>query len=88
MLKSVFVFNDKLQKQIDGMAMGSLLGPIFADIYFNHYEKKWLNNCPSNPNFTQDILIKLFLFSKTEPKLNFFMIASIYSIHLYPLLMK
>ena len=44
---TVFEFNNQLYKQIDKMAMGNPLGPIFADIFLDHYEKKWLDNCPS-----------------------------------------
>ena len=51
---TVFVFNDQLYKQIDGMATGNPLGPIFADIFLDHYEKK------SNPNFTNVMLMTHF----------------------------
>jgi hypothetical protein len=33
-------------RQIDGMAMGNPLGPIFADIFLSFYEEKWLHECP------------------------------------------
>ena len=31
--ESVFIFSDQLYKQIDGMAMGSPLGPTFANLF-------------------------------------------------------
>ena len=46
---SFFSFNDQLYKQIDGMAMGSPLGPIFANIFLAFHETKWLQDCPVKP---------------------------------------
>ena len=40
---SCFVFNNKYYKQIDGVAMGSLLGPTFADLFLVYYENMWLD---------------------------------------------
>ena len=38
--ESHFVFNDKMYSQEDGIAMGSPLGSLFADIYMNDLESK------------------------------------------------
>ena len=43
-----FIFNGRLYQQVDGVAMGSLLGPLFANIFMSFHEQKWLNNCPSS----------------------------------------
>ena len=43
-----FIFNGKLYHQIDGVAMGSPLGPLFANIFMSFHEKNLLNNCPSS----------------------------------------
>ena len=43
-----FVFNKKLYKQIDGMAMGSPLGPTFANIFMCYLEEQFLDQCPSS----------------------------------------
>ncbi len=43
-----FLFNGSLYQQIDGVAMGSPLGPLFANIFLSFHETSWLNNCPSN----------------------------------------
>ena len=40
-----FLFNEKLYKQTDGVAMGSPLGPLFANIFMSHMEKQFLDNC-------------------------------------------
>ena len=44
--KSSFIFDYLLNKQVDGVAMGSPLSPTFANAFLCHYEKEWLDNCP------------------------------------------
>ena len=44
----LFYFNGKLYKQIDGVAMGSPLGPTLANIFMSYYEEKWLQECPQD----------------------------------------
>ena len=41
------MFNGQLFDQIDGVAMGSSLGPSLAKIFIRHLEKRYLANCPS-----------------------------------------
>ena len=43
---SVFMFGDKIYNQIDGVGMGSCLGPVYADCFMGYHEKKWLDDCP------------------------------------------
>ena len=38
-----FIFNSKFYKQIDGVAMGSPLAPVLANIFMGFHEYKWLN---------------------------------------------
>ena len=45
---SIFMFDQQLYEQIDGVAMGSPCGPTFANLFLCHYENIWLNECPSN----------------------------------------
>ena len=45
-LDTHFVFNEKLYKQVEGMAMGSPLGPTFANIFMCYLEELYLSNCP------------------------------------------
>lgn len=42
-----FQFNGTLFEQIDGVAMGSPLGPTLANAFLAHFEQTWLNNCPN-----------------------------------------
>ena len=44
--ESYFIFSDALYKQKDGVAMGSPLGPIMANVFLSFYEVKWLEQCP------------------------------------------
>ena len=43
---SCFLFNDVYYKQGDGVAMGSPLGPTFANLFLVYYEHTWLEKCP------------------------------------------
>ena len=45
--ESSFIVDNKLYKQIDGVAMGSPLDPTLANAFLCRYEKIWLNECPS-----------------------------------------
>ena len=38
--ESHFQFNGKFNDQIDGVAMGSPLGPLFANVFMSHFERK------------------------------------------------
>ena len=41
-----FLFDGKLYHQKDGVAMGSPLGPLFANIFLSFHERSWLADCP------------------------------------------
>ena len=44
--ESVFMFDNELYSQIDGVCMGSCLGPTYANAFLCHFEDIWLNECP------------------------------------------
>ena len=47
-----FIFNSKFYNQIDGVAMGSPLAPVLANIFMGFHESKWLNEYHLNkPKF-------------------------------------
>ena len=67
-----FIFNSKFYNQIDGVAMGSPLAPVLANIFMGFYESKWLNEYNLNkPKFylryVDDILAA---FDKEQDSLN------------------
>ena len=43
---SIFTFDGTLCKQVDGVAMGSPLGPDLTNAFLSHYERTWLDDCP------------------------------------------
>ncbi|XP_064098125.1 uncharacterized protein LOC135209357 [Macrobrachium nipponense] len=45
-LDTAFIFNGVLYKQVEGMAMGSPLGPTFANIFMNSLEEHIMDTCP------------------------------------------
>ena len=45
--ESSFIFDSILYKQIDGLVMGLPLGPTLANAFLCHYEKLWLDSCPT-----------------------------------------
>ena len=68
-----FISNSKFYNQIDGVAMGSPLAPVLANIFMGFYESKWLNEYNLNkPKFylryVDDILAA---FDNEQDSLNF-----------------
>ena len=45
--ESFILFNGCYYQQIDGVAMGSPLGPTLANIFLCHHEQQWLDSCPT-----------------------------------------
>ena len=41
-----FIFNNKVFKQVDGVSMGSPLGPIMANAFMCSFEERMLDECP------------------------------------------
>ena len=68
-----FIFNDKFYNQIDGVAMGSPVAPVLANIFMGFYESKWLNEYNLNkPKFyLRYVNYILAAFDKEQDSLNF-----------------
>jgi hypothetical protein len=49
--KSHFLFDGRYYDQIDGVAMGSPLGPVLANIFMCHFEERWVINANNSPSF-------------------------------------
>ena len=44
--KSFFLFNGTYYEQVDGVAMGSPLGPTHVNIFLCYWEEIWIEKCP------------------------------------------
>lgn len=68
MNESFFTFDGDFYKQIDGVSMGSPLGPTFANAFLCHHEKKWLDDCPSEfkPVFYRRYVDDIFLLFRSS----------------------
>ena len=64
-----FIFDYLLYKQVDGVAIGSPLGPTLANAFLCHYGKEWLDNCPVlfKPYTKGMLMIFLFFFYLRTP---------------------
>ena len=60
---SCFLFNGTYYCQIDGVAMGSPLGPTLANLFLAYHEEKWLSDCPVQfkPKFFRRYVDDVFL---------------------------
>ena len=70
-----FVFDGKLYDQIDGVAMGSPLGPFMANLFMRALEKKFLDDCPSHykPIIYRRFVYDAFCLFKNEEHVNLFL---------------
>ena len=60
--ESFFMFNNKYYKQVDGVAIGSPLGPALANIFMCSFESKWLRDCPKISNlYSIDVMSMTYL---------------------------
>ena len=71
---SSFIFDHKLYKQIDGVAMGSPLVPTLTNAFPCHYEKIWPNECLSQfkPAVYKRYVGDTFVLFKSKEHLKFF----------------
>ena len=66
--RSFFIFNGKFYNQIDGIAMGSPLGPTLANVFLCHWEQIWLKKCPQQfaPRFYKRFMDDTFTLFNSE----------------------
>ena len=67
--ESIILFDMTFYTQVDGVAMGSPLGPSLANAFLCHHETKWLNDCPEKfkPVFYKRYVDDIFvLFKRPE----------------------
>ena len=74
-LDSHFFFNGNMYKQVDGVAMGSPLGPTLANVFMCHMEKKWLSQCPQEfkPVLYRRYVDDTFLLFKSDSHIELFL---------------
>ena len=72
--ESLFIFDKDYYSQIDGVAMGSPLGPTLANIFLCHYEEIWLSSCPKQfkPVYYKRYVDDIFCLFKNEKSANQF----------------
>ena len=71
---SHFLFDDNFYDQIDGVAMGSPLGPVLANLFMAVNEKRWLESCPNPPSFYRRYVDDIFCLLKSEDEANSFLV--------------
>ena len=61
--ESFFTFDNEYYSQLDGVAMGSPLGPTLAKAFLCHFEKQWLFDCPQDfcPNIYRRYVDDIFV---------------------------
>ena len=71
---TLFIFDGIFYNQIDGVAMGSPLGPHFANSFMNYHEKIWLEECPPEfkPKFYRRYVDDIFVLFEMEDQLEKF----------------
>ena len=72
--QSWFIFDGHYFDQVDGVAMGSPLGPTLANAFMCFYEKQWLNNCPPEfkPVFYRRYVDDIFVLFKSPEHIKSF----------------
>lgn len=70
----MFLFDGKYYDQIDGVAMGSPLGPVLANLFMGFHERNWLKDYKSNgPSYYRRYVDDIFaVFDCKDDALNFF----------------
>ena len=71
-----FSFQNKSYEQVEGAAMGSLVSPIVANLYMEHFEREALWSTPNPPGIDLGLWMTL-LSSNNRPINNHFLITSI-----------
>ena len=69
---NIFLFNDLLYQQIDGVAMGSPLGPLLANVFMSRVENLLFNSeLKKEVNFWVRYVDDIFvIFEKVNPNIN------------------
>ena len=71
---ALILFNGKYYEQIDGVSMGSPLGPTLANVFLCHWENIWLEKCPESfkPLYFKRYMDDTFLLFSSIDHVKFF----------------
>ena len=71
---ALILFNDVYYEQIDGVAMGSPLGPTLANVFLCHKEEEWLKKCPEKfkPVYYKRYMDDTFLLFRSKQNIKMF----------------
>ena len=72
-----FLFDGSFYDQIDGVAMGSPLGPTLANLFMGHHEKNWIDQFPQNKGkliFYRRYIDDIFAVFNTSDEANEFLV--------------
>ena len=72
--QSHFLFDGNFYDQVDGVAMGSPLGPVLANLFMAVNEKNWLESCENPPSFYKRYVDDIFCLMKSENDANSFLV--------------
>ena len=88
--ESIILFDMTFYTQVDGVAMGSPLGPSLANALLCHHETKWLNDCPDKfkPVFYKRYIDSLFTNVPLEETINFVLMSYLKVIVIFMVLIK
>ena len=72
--ESLILFDNQYYQQVDGVAMGSPLGPSLANIFLCHHEVNWLKNCPKQfaPEYYRRYVDDIFILFSDQQHVNQF----------------
>ena len=68
------MFDVNFYDKIDGVAMGSPLGPVLANLFIAVKEKDWLESCENPPSFYRRYVDDIFCLMKSEDEANSFLV--------------
>ena len=72
--KYFMLFNGQYYQQIDGVAMGSRLGPTLANMFLGYHEVNWFSNCPTEfkPSYYKRYVDDIFVLFQDPDHLHYF----------------
>ena len=73
--ESIFIFNNNIYNQVDGISMGSSLGPVYANAFMCFRESEWLDACPEEfkPVYYRRYVDDTFLVFRKREHVNMFL---------------